>query len=347
MVYDMQRELSHSSGNSEKTLTQHNQLWPKTKKHRRRLPPRHPQSFVIQNPLLPRKASRHLRLLRQLTKDGRNDAQLVGRSLIEIRPNITSYIMNIHHPSRESATYVETEKFKIFRDPRISASKLGEFLVSDESRKLTILKNSKKAPKAITIRYAKAREAFAQSFQPDGFSAQSLIHSATKIIANLTSKGTWQDEDNKLSADVLEKLAVLVEQIEIEGATKIARPKEGWGNLSINGVNVSLNLDCAFSYQYRGRKRTGAVVLYTTKDDKMSLNKSLGDNTAGDYVAAMVFQFLESKMAQFGSPLPQKCFIVDVHREIIHQPSTRTKTLFKHIEAGCEGIASRWKDIKI
>jgi len=254
--------------------------------------------------------------------------------------------MIIHPNPGESGPYVETEKFKIFRDPRISANKLGEFLVSDESRKLTILKNSKKAPKAITIRYTKARDAFGKSFRPDGFSAQSLIRSATRLNANLTSKGTWQDEDNKLSADVLERLAALVEQIEIEGATKIARPKEGWGKLSIKGVNISVNLDCAFSFLYRGRTRTGAVVLYTTKDDKMSLNKNLGDNTAGDYVAAMVFRILEFKLAQFGSPLPQKCFIVDVHRGIIHQPSTRTKTLFKHIEAGCEGIASRWKDIK-
>lgn len=248
----------------------------------------------------------------------------------------------IFQPSPEpSGPYVETDKFKIFRDPRISASKLSEFLVSDESRKRTILKNSKKAAKAITLHYTKARNAFAKSFRPDGFSTQSLTRSASRLQAEGFTARSWQDDENRLSADVLEKLAELVGQIEFSGATKIARPKEGWGSLAIEGVNISVNLDCLFSIQYRGKTRTGAVVLYTTKDEKMSLNKNLGENTAGDYVAALVLRLLESNHSQFGTPLAQKCFVVDVHRGTIHQPSTRTKTLFNHIEAACEGIASR------
>lgn len=253
----------------------------------------------------------------------------------------------INQPTPEPlGRYIETEEFKLFKDPRISASKLGEYLVADESRKKTILKNAKKAPKAITLHYTKARNAFPDSFRSNGFSAASLARTAARLQQRDLPAG-WEADENRLSADVLEKLSLIVEQIEFDGASKIARPKDGWGSLSIAGVNISVNLDCVFSMPYRGRTRTGAVILYTTKDSKMSLDKHLGDITAGDYVAAILLRLLEEKLSQIGPPLPQKCFVVDVHRGTIHQPCNRAKTLFKHINAACEGIASRWKDIKL
>lgn len=256
-------------------------------------------------------------------------------------------IIHSNLPNPESSSrFIETKEYKLFREPRISANKLGEYLVADESRKITILKNSKKAPKAITIHYTKARSAFPKSFRPDGFSSASLSKKATQL-QNLIVPPGWEADENRLSSIVLEQLALVVDQIVISDASQLPRPKEGWGGLTIANVRISVNPDCVFTMPYRGQTRVGAVMLYTTKDDTKSLSRNLGDYAAGDYVAAILLRILEQNVSNSGKALPSKCFVVDVHRKQIYQPSTRAKTLFNHIDAACQGIASRWDDIRI
>jgi len=250
---------------------------------------------------------------------------------------------NAQTPRQPESCY-ETAEFKVFKDPRISANKLGEFLVVDESRKRTILKNSKKQSKAVTLHYNKAKQAFIKAFRPEGFDALALQRSAARL-RSIAIAPSWEAEENRMSADVLEKLAEIIDQITIKNATQIARPQKGWGGLIIADVNVSVNLDCVFTITHRGVKRLGAVILYTTKDKSKSLSRSLGDNSAGDYVATILQRHLQENFSSEGKAHQSICFVVDVHRRKIYQPTTRERTLFNHIEAACEGIASRWDDI--
>lgn len=239
----------------------------------------------------------------------------------------------------------ETPEHVFHRDPRISATKLGEFLVADESRKLTIVKDCKKAKKAVVLHYTKTRHGFSDAFGPDGFDPQAMVQRA--IALRGSAGGTdWDIADTKMSAAALDEIATIADRLPLQGAQRIARPAGGWGGVDIEGVRVSVNPDVVFCLPHRGVMKVGAALLYTTKDPTKALSRELGDNKAGDYVAALLLRLLELKLASSGVPYPAKCFVIDVHRREIYTPPTRFKTALKHIEAACHGIASRWDKIE-
>ncbi len=248
--------------------------------------------------------------------------------------------------ARVPSLRVETREFVYHRDPRISANKLGEFLITDECRKRTILKSSKKAKKAIVLHYSKTRIAFAQAFSSIGIDPKKLKSSAQHILAS-ESTSKWEKEDNIRSANALELVAKITGKFQLKDAERIPRPEKGWNALQVNGVRVSVNPDIVFSLPHRGTTKVGAALLYTTKDETKSLGRCLGTNSAGDYVSTLLLMLLEARLANIGIPYPSACYVIDVHRGDVYTPPTRFKTLLKHIEAACEGIASRWDDIEV
>jgi hypothetical protein len=239
---------------------------------------------------------------------------------------------------------IETDAYVIHRDPRISATKLGEYLVTDPSKQKTILKNQKKAPKSIILRHIKTKLAFSKSLGQDGFDANYLRERAAKIRTE-TLGTEWQQQDNELSADALEKLAGVVNQIEIKNARKILRPAGGWGGLEVNGVYVSIEPTLVFAFTHRQATKIGATILYCTKDDSRSLSKELSGNCAGDYVSVLLLKLIEQKLMGIGVPLRERCQIIDVFRSNVHIAPKSFKTLWHHIEDACEMIKSRWDGI--
>ncbi|WP_367872820.1 hypothetical protein [Luteolibacter sp. Populi] len=241
---------------------------------------------------------------------------------------------------------MSTDHYIIHPDSRISANKLGEFMVTNESRKLTILKESKKGKKAVILHYKKARAGFSGSFSPSGFLPEELINRSRAIEAS-RARNDWERDDNRMSAEALLKVAATAEEMQFSGAQRIRRPQEGWGGLALNGVRVSVQPDVVFSLTHRGRTKVGCAILYTTQEKAKGLDRKLGDHTAGDYVAALLLKLLETRLSHIGIPYPAKCFVMDVHRSHVYTAPARFKTLIHHIEDACKGIASRWDSIEV
>jgi hypothetical protein len=241
---------------------------------------------------------------------------------------------------------IETERYVIHKFPRISATKLGEYLVSNASLQTAIAKNQKKAPKSIILRHRETRLAFSKSLEGSGFNQNYLKEKATQLRTAPFSTD-WQQQNNAHSADALEKLASIAPGLEIGTVKKLHRPGAGWGGLEINGVTISIEPTIVFSFEHKKTTKVGAIILYCTKDDSKSLSKSLGDNCAGDYVGVLLLKLLEEKLSTVGVPLVSKCIVVDVFRSHFHYAPKSYKMLLRHVNDACAMIRSCWNDLEV
>lgn len=102
-----------------------------------------------------------------------------------------------------------------------------------------------------------------------------------------------------------------------------------------------------FSFTQRGVTKVGAVILNTGQNENLSLARSNGKFTVGDYLTALLFRMLEAHAKGSGLPAHLKCYAIDVFRSTIYTAPSSHKTLLKHIDAACRSIAMRWDTIPV
>lgn len=245
-----------------------------------------------------------------------------------------------------SARQYETKTHIIHLDPRISAAKLAEFVVADPSRQKTIIKNSKKSPKVITLPYMRVRPMLATAMEAKGLNAKTLTQKASQIKATpFTTQ--WQQDDNNRSADALERLAKLSPKIACAGSTMIHRPSSGWKKLLLSDVQVSVQPDLVFSFTHRGVSKVGGVLMTTGQGQELSLARKGPKYSVGDYLSTLLFHMLETRLASLGGPLHSRCYAVDIFRGDLYTAPASHKTMIKHLEVACETIALRWPTIDV
>lgn len=247
--------------------------------------------------------------------------------------------------SRVPSPRVETETHIIHREPRISASLLGQYVVSDPTRQRTILKDSKFVRKGMIFTHAKARHALAMSFSNGGFDVTEIKRRAEALKEEAKTAEAMQQKENLLSASLLEKLLEMPGLPEAQNAQKLTRPATGWTGLEIAGVKVSFEPQVVFSFTQRNVTKLGAVIMHGAK--AIPLDKMQHDHHAGDYVSALLVKMLETELPSVGVPSPAHCFVIDVHRGQTYFAPKKFKTLFNHMEAACEVIAALWSGIQL
>ena len=236
----------------------------------------------------------------------------------------------------------ETERYVIHHNPRMSASMLARYVVSDPVMQQTILKNSKCATKSVMNRYRFAKPTIASAFKGGAFDREALKEKAKELKAET---GDTQDaKDSRLGGKLLENLAAIDFPL-VENAEKIKRPDAGWNGIILAGVEVAFEPNVVFSFTHRKATKLGAILIHSNK--QTPLDKELHGNAAGDYVSALLYRMLEEHLQHIGGPLASHCFAVDAHLQRAFSAPKKFKTLFSHMEASCKVIAQLWKDIPI
>lgn len=253
--------------------------------------------------------------------------------------------------STAPATRIETKRYVINLEPRISATKLAEYIVADPSRKETILKNAKRAQKSIILQYGKVRHGLSDSLLSTGLSADLLRTRAAEAEAEAATlvreDQAWERSDILRSAAALVHLASIAPQFDLINAKQIHRPQGGWGRLSIEEVRVSVQPELVFSTEHRGIKKVGAIILNTAKTESLTLDRKSGRFSIGDYLAVLVYRMLEERLKGTGTPLHSKCYAIDIFRQKVYTAPTSHKTLLKNVEAACRAIAALWETIPV
>jgi hypothetical protein len=246
--------------------------------------------------------------------------------------------------SAPAVNKIETDHHIIHLEPRISATKLAEYVIADPSRQETIAKQAKHGSKAVILHYTRVRNAFGEALTPEGLDPQVLIQRAEQAEA-ARSDNTWQQDDNVRSGEALRRLATIGPELACKNVTHIHRPSDGWPALNISGVRVSIQPELVFAVEHRGITKIGAIILNTGKSESLSLARTNGRATVGDYLTVLVYLMLEDKLSAWGVPLHTRCYAVDVFRDTIYTAPAAHRTMLKHIEAACRMIALRWDGI--
>ena len=221
--------------------------------------------------------------------------------------------------------------------PRISANKLGEYMIASVARRRTIIRDQKHPPTIKVARYQQAKEAAEQYFLSGGKDSKAVEAAIVRLRAK-TVGSDWALEDAQSTAQALDMLLSMRDQLFAEGMTYVRAPAQP-ARLVIAGVGISVQPHMLLLDEKRGKM--GAVRLHYTKTTESALN-----GEGGDYVATLLHQWANKHGMRPGFvAAPQLSRCIDVFRKaVVKGPSAQSRRM-DHITAACEEIAARWSTI--
>lgn len=227
-------------------------------------------------------------------------------------------------------------KDRTVSSPKISANKLGEYLIATPARRKTIIRDQKSPPTIKVARYQQAKEAAEEYFLSGGTNTKGL----DAAIVRLRSKkdgSNWAREDAESTAQALDLLLSMRDQLFSDGLVYVAAPAHP-AKLMISGVEVSVQPHMLLIDEKR--RKIGAVRLHYVKSADLA-------DKGGEYVATLLTKWTAENAPRSGYTVaPALCRCVDVFRKAITKaPASQIKRM-SDIAAACEEIAVRWNTIQ-
>lgn len=222
--------------------------------------------------------------------------------------------------------------------PKISANKLGEFLVTASPKRRLRILNDQKYPSDVVIPlYRMAHAPLTAYFESGGLQPEAIT-SAIDHLRSDESGSKWVLQDRRNTADALERILLLTRSLPLERPTyQYLRAPGNPPKLSFSGVEVSVRPDLLLRVSKRGRQYSGAIKFHFMK----TAENSLGED-GGRYIASLLHRWSQENSAEGFEPRPEFCLSVDVFRSsVVPAPRAFSRRL-SEIEAACQEIASRW-----
>lgn len=222
--------------------------------------------------------------------------------------------------------------------PKISANKLGEYLVtSSASRRRRILLDQKTPNNSVVPCYRLAKEPLVDFFSGGGVAAP--IDRAVVRLRGDFSGSDWAIKDRKNTADALEAVLRLAPKLPFEGVT-YARGPDSPPHLPIKGVNVSVAPHLLLRFEHRGAQCIGALKFHFTKSNESALEQE-----GAEYVATLLHHWLTHHGPHGLKVMPSHCLSIDVFRGAVVCAPTATMRRMSNIAAACEEIAAHWEQL--
>lgn len=218
------------------------------------------------------------------------------------------------------------------KNPRISVTKLGEYMTASVVRRRAIVRDQKRPRPAVVARYHKARRVIVDHLSGAG-DRHRLIDTIEDLDAQRpTSK--WHAQDQLLSVEALDHF------FDVHVPLSTCQVRRCPGNppkLNVNGVLVSVRPDLLVRGTHRdGRAWFGAVKVHISKGHAL-------DETAAQYSATALHQWAEQHLATQSTPVnPRGCLVIDVFTQSVWSAPTAHQRRRAHLAAACEEIALRW-----
>lgn len=218
-------------------------------------------------------------------------------------------------------------------EPRISVNKLGEYLDASVTRRRAIVKDQKRPPGAgVVSRYSHVNTALLEYFQDSD--KKFLADRVQKLKADI-SGSEWQREDRLLSAEVLEKLIGMLDEIDLTGVSVEAFSPKTQSTIFIGGVRVSVRPD--FLIKSEIGEVVGAIKLSHNKQHPLQ-------QAACESVAMLLWKYLKDVFPAAPVELKRCVAISTPVKRVVSAPKAH-KVRLDAIEAACEEIAARWPAI--
>lgn len=221
--------------------------------------------------------------------------------------------------------------------PRISCTKLGEYMVSSPSRRRQIIQDQKWPSDFIVPRYTEAQEAIA-GFIRRGGKDIAVIENTIERLVRTNAKSKWHDHKNASCVEALKSFLNLVPDLDLRGyalrQTANKQPK-----LKMTGVEISVRPELLIRVHRNGQpESTGAIKIYLSKSVPLTAD-------AANYVGTMLHEFVCEFIPPLKSAMPADCILIDVFAEKVFSAPKATKKRRKELLDGCNEIAAVWDSI--
>ena len=244
-------------------------------------------------------------------------------------------------PATTPPTTLRIGNETIYREPRISANHLAQFVVADAAKQETIVREAQRVLAVRVANYQPARLAVPLCHTAEGIDAAAVVSQSARMMEAASCGDSFEQKCNELSAAAFNNLAPVASNIDCAG-DRVRGPRRGFEHLVIEGVRVSVQPEIVVAFAHRGAKKFGGVIFNFAKGEQASLQNG-GERTAGEYAAVLIFQMLAAHFGSRGGPRPNNCIAVDVHRKCIFTCPPSHKTMLKNLEAACRNIVRQWQ----
>lgn len=233
---------------------------------------------------------------------------------------------------------INTYEQAVYKDPRISLNKLGEYLTTAKaSRRERILRDAKYPPTFQVIRYDPTRH-IVQRFLAGKIANTTALSDAVADYALTKTKDEYEARVKKANLDAMERFISMAPTLGF-GDAKVSLGAHAPQRRMVNGVSVSVRPDLHLTVSGGNwPTRRGAIKLNISKG-------AVHSKDAADYVGTLLRHYIEEGCDP-GECDPQLCFALDIFGEKIAASPKATINRMKDIDAGCGEIARQWDSIE-
>jgi hypothetical protein len=223
-------------------------------------------------------------------------------------------------------------------EPRITATKLAEYMSASFARKRSIIQEQKYPQEVAMVRWGRAERPVAQ-FVAQGQSDLGFIDRHIEILSAETPDTEFKLQNRDLCVAALESFKLLSNQLDFTKFKRTLGPMHQSMPISINGVDVSVLPQVLLQgVTQKGTRVIGGV--------KFSFPKTYPLNSdSADYLSVLIHWHCEHHLSHLGKPDMRLCYAVDVPTATVFQPPKSYKRRRQQIEEACHEIMQRWPNI--
>jgi hypothetical protein len=218
--------------------------------------------------------------------------------------------------------------------PRMSASKLGEYLEAKAPRRETILRDQKYPAAFKTARYQLAHEEIRRALLQEG-NVHARLAEGARRVSEKRGATRFEDQSISCSGEAVERFAALYERLRLDDVQMMFAGQPTFA-VRMEGVNISARPLVLLERCRHEEVHLGALLLVLRKE------KALTEHS-GEAVAQLMRSALSaSELATRGSIRPEFCIVVDVFGASIFRAPTRNKRALEEIRSACREISAHW-----
>ncbi|MBE0533116.1 MAG: hypothetical protein IH626_20025 [Rhodospirillales bacterium] len=222
--------------------------------------------------------------------------------------------------------------------PRITATKMAEYMDASFARKRAILQEQK-YPQAFNLaRWGQAERPIAKFIGESQTDLSTIDQEISKLIS-IQLDTDFKAQNRDLCVEALKSFKLLSNQLSFPNIDKILGPLGTKMTIIINGVEISVLPQIILSGKTtKGTKVVGGI--------KFRFPKSfpLNEKSAG-YLASLVHWHCEYHLQHLGKPEVRICYAVDIPKSTIFDPPESYKRRRQQLQEACHEITQRWPNI--
>ncbi|MEM9456029.1 MAG: hypothetical protein AAGF11_17745 [Myxococcota bacterium] len=218
--------------------------------------------------------------------------------------------------------------------PRISANKLGEYLVSPPLRRQAIVERQKYPNAYAAGYYAPARDSLVDYLA--GHIGRAKVLERMEALVAADHETSYLRHQAHGCAEAVLRFFDLEPDLDLQGMKPIHMLRHD--RLAVSGVQVSVHPDLVLEGRdRRGRPTLGAIKLHFPKSHPHT-------EASAQYVATMLRMHAKESMSDRGKVREDACLVLDVFaRRVVTAPRGYVRR-WRDIGAACEEIRRAWPD---